>query len=401
MKKKIIIFTVVIILIGFGIYGGLRHREQKRIKNATIIVEVVDNLKIEFNDKKHVSDFIKSLNGQITNNFVIDSSKVGKQNVTIEYKNDENIDVTYDFEVEIVDTVEPVIWLGNSYKVKRGSHTNIVDNILCGDNYDPNPKCEIVGEYDLDTVGNYKLQFRATDSSGNVATQDFTLKVYEPSKNTNTTKTTTTKTNFSDVVAKYKTNDTKIGIDISKWQGTIDFKKVKDAGVEFAIVRVGYYNGEKYVLDSKFKEYMQGLAENDIPVGIYFYSYADSYTQAISDAVWVISQIKDYKIEYPVAFDWEEWADFNSYNLSFYQLSSIGETFLDVVNIGGYKGLWYSSKSYLKYIWYPSKYDTWLAHYTNNLAKSDYEGEYKYWQICADGRVDGIKGDVDIDIMFK
>ena len=97
---------------------------------------------------------------------------------------------------------------------------------------------------------------------------DFTLKVYEPvqtkSDNSTKTKEEIKYVNFSDVVNKYKDNNTKIGIDISLWQGDIDFKKLKEAGVEFVIIRVGYMkgtNGER-VLDSKFKQNIKNANKN-------------------------------------------------------------------------------------------------------------------------------------------
>ena len=95
-------------------------------------------------------------------------------------------------------------------------------------------------------------------------------------------------------VSKYKDNNTKIGIDISLWQGDIDFKKLKEAGVEFVIIRVGYMkgtNGER-VLDSKFKQNIENANKNKIPVGVYYFSYASSKKEAIKDAKWVLKQIK-------------------------------------------------------------------------------------------------------------
>ena len=99
----------------------------------------------------------------------------------------------------------------------------------------------------------------------------------------------------------------------------------------------------------------------------------------------------------PIAFDWENWNSFNDYNLSFFGLTDMAHTFLDTINKAGYEGLLYSSKNYLERIWLPTKYDTWLAHYTK---KTNYEGNYKFWQLCDDGRVDGINGAVDIDILY-
>ena len=73
------------------------------------------------------------------------------------------------------------------------------------------------------------------------------------------------------------------------------------------------------------------------------------------------------------------------------------KSFLDTIKKAGYEGLLYSSKNYLENVWYDTGYDIWLAHYTN---KTSYTGDYKYWQMCSNGRVDGINGNVDINIMY-
>jgi GH25 family lysozyme M1 (1,4-beta-N-acetylmuramidase) len=74
------------------------------------------------------------------------------------------------------------------------------------------------------------------------------------------------------------------------------------------------------------------------------------------------------------------------------------KAFLDTIKDAGYKGINYSSKRYLETVWYPLEYDTWLAHYTK---QTTYKGKYKYWQLTSTGRIDGIKGYVDIDIMYE
>ena len=208
---------------------------------------------------------------------------------------------------------------------------------MCGDNYDSNPKCTIEGKYDLDKVGSYKLVFKAEDSSGNKSEKNFTLNVNEPKKggNSNTNKVTT---DFSQIVKDYKNDDTQIGIDISKWQGDIDFSKLKAAGVEFVIIRVGSsngINGENFV-DSKFIQNIKNANAVGIPVGIYFYSYASTIDRAISDAKWIIEQIKDYKVDLPIAFDWENWGSFNKFDVSFFGLTNIAKGFMDTVKDAGY-----------------------------------------------------------------
>ena len=399
MKKKILTITCIILgviilgIISFKLYSYLR------IKYAKIEVTLVDDMTLEFNDKKKVSDYIKSINGKIIDDYIIDSSTLGEKNIDFEFINDDNIKVKYSYDVKVVDTVSPVIWLNDSYYVTKGSKDTLLEDILCGDNYDNKPKCEIIGEYDLNTINNYPLTFKATDSSNNVTTKDFVLKVYEPKKSS-TSSSKVNYTMFNDIKEKYKKEDIKIGIDVSLWQGDIDFKKIKDSGVEFVFIRVGYMKGTKgeRVLDSKFRQNIENANKYDIPVGIYYYSYASNKEEAKQDAKWVLKQIKNYDVSLPIAFDWEDFADYNSYNLSFYNLTSMADEFIKEVNKKGYKGLLYGSKNYLEKIWLSNSHDTWLAHYASS---TNYQGKYSYWQITDTGKVDGINGTVDIDIYYK
>ncbi len=367
------------------------------MKNAKIEVILIDDLTLDFTDTKKVSDFIVSINGNITNDYTIDSTKLGTQEVKFEFINDDGFKVKYNYNVTIVDRVKPVIWLGSSYTINKGNDVDLTSKILCGDNEDKNPKCYIEGEYDVNKVGVYPLIFVAEDKSGNIEKQEFNLSVVEPSKNNKPSKPTYTY--FSDVVNKHKTDKTRIGIDVSSWQGDIDFDKLQQAGVEFIIIRVGGTRGRdgEYFIDNNFTYNITEANKRNIDVGIYFYSYANSNEKAHEEALWVLDKIKDYKVNLPIAFDWENWSTFNEYNLSFFGLTNMAENFLDTLSDAGYEGLLYSSKNYLERLWLPSKYETWLAHYTD---KTSYTGKYRYWQICSDGKVDGINGYVDIDIMY-
>lgn len=392
LKTVVVILILLILMIGF-IYSY----NYLRIKNAKIEVTLVDNMNLEFTDKKKVSDYIKNINGKIVNDYIIDSTKLGSKDVKFDFINDDNIKVSYSYKINVVDTISPIIWLGNSYKVLKNSDIDLTRKILCGDNYDNNPNCYIEGEYDLNTVGDYSLVYKAVDSNGNKKEQPFVLSVVEPSNN-NSNSTKITRTNFDDV-KNNKLENTKIGLDISSWQGDVDFEKIKNAGVEFVMIRVGYTKGSngEYVLDTKFERNIKEAMKYNIDAGVYFYSYSNSKEGAIKDAKWVLEQIKDYDIKLPIAYDWEEWGNFNDYKLSFFGLTSMAEVFLETVENKGYDGMLYSSKSYLENIWLPTDYDTWLAHYTN---KTDYKGKYKMWQLCNNGKIDGINGNVDIDIMY-
>ena len=396
-KRKIIIISVIfgILLLSIGGYFIYRFI---RVKTAKIEIKLVENLDADFADTLRVSSFIESINGKIVDDYYLDTDSLGKKKVNFQYVNDDGIKLKYSYEINVVDKEAPLIWLGKSYNVTKGSEDNLLEKIMCGDNYDKNPVCVIEGDYDLNNVGSYKLVFKATDSNGNTSEKKFTLNVNEPSDNkgSNGVKTVT---EFSDVIKNYKNDNTQIGIDVSKWQGDIDFSKLKNAGVEFVIIRVGSsngINGENFV-DSKFVQNIENANSVGIPVGVYFYSYANSVDRAVSDAKWIIDQIKDYKVELPIAFDWENWGSFNKYELSFFGLTNMAKKFMDTVKSSGYDAMLYSSKTYLENIWMNVDYPVWLAHYTKN---TNYTGDYTYWQLCSNGRVDGINGDVDIDIRY-
>ena len=399
-KKKILclgLLAVVLVIFLFCFY------QKWRVDHAIIKVTLKDALEAEVYSEVKVSDFIEEINGTLVKDEKRDTSKVGSKEDCFQFINEEKIKVPYTFTIQIMDNTPPTIRLGRKYSVPVYYEGNIEEEIFCGDNYDDDPTCKIEGEYDVNTAGNYSLTYMAEDSSGNQANQDFTLSVYEPtalSKENQEENGEVQYTDFQDVVARYKKENTKIGIDVSHWQGDIDFAKVKEAGVEFAFIRVGTSNGIKgdYILDKKFKQNIDGFLAQDIPVGIYFYSYANSTKQAEKDAKWVLKQIKDYDITLPVAFDWESWGAFQEFHLSFYHLTEVANTFLKKMEKEGYQGMLYSSKTYLESIWYPTSYEVWLAHYTD---ETDYEGAYQVWQLCNNGKVDGISSAVDIDIMYE
>ena len=393
LKKIFVLLILIIILIfGYKFYNYLK------IKNAKIEVTLKDNLDLVFMEYKKVSDYIESINGKIVNDYVIDSTKIGKKKVSFSFINDDKIKVSYSYNVNVIDNMSPLVWLGESYTINKGDDTLLADKIICVDNYDKNPNCVIEGEYDYNVPGSYNLVFKATDSSLNETKKDFTLNVIEKSNSNN--KTSNSKIYFSDILKEYKTNNNKIGIDISKWQENIDFKAIKDAGCEFVMIRVGLSKkGDNTIYeDEMFEKNVKGAIENNLPVGVYFYSNAVNEKQAKKEATWVLNKIKKYDITLPVAFDWENFSNFNEFNLSLFDLDLISKEFTKEVNKKGYKTVLYGSKNYLNNMWIYNKEDIWLAHYTK---ETDYDKKYVMWQLCENGVINGIKDTVDIDIMYE
>ena len=221
--------------------------------------------------------------------------------------------------------------------------------------------------------------------------------------------------NISNIISKYETSgNTAVGIDVSNWQGDIDWKKVKDSGVKFVMIRCGYrgYGTEgTLVIDNKFEDNIKGALENEIYVGIYFFSAATNEEEALQEAAFAVDLIKDYDIKYPIAYDFEyfgERFDPNSGNpyrtngLSNEQLNANAKVFLNYIKSQGYTPMLYGSSNPLNNIWdseVKSNNDIWVAHY--GVSTPSYKGSYNMWQYTRSGSVPGINGNVDIDIDYS
>lgn len=185
------------------------------------------------------------------------------------------------------------------------------------------------------------------------------------------------------------------GIDVSKHDSTIDWKKVKASGMaDFAILRAGYGRliSQK---DVKFEEFYKGCKENNIPVGTYWYSYAKSVEEIKTEAKVFLEVIKGKQFEYPVYLDFEEKSQFN---LGKAKCSEMAKAFLTILeNAGYYTGL-YSSKSHLENYFTEdilTRYTVWVAHY--GVTKTSYKYPYDIWQYSESGTVSGINHKCDLN----
>ncbi|MCR4795189.1 MAG: glycoside hydrolase family 25 protein [Ruminococcus sp.] len=187
------------------------------------------------------------------------------------------------------------------------------------------------------------------------------------------------------------------GIDVSYAQGKIDWKAVKDSGIDFAIIRAGYGNAKKYPnqIDTWFKYNITEAQKVGMDIGIYWYSYAYDVEAARDEAEGCYQIIKDYNITYPVYFDIEEE---KHKKLSAAEVSAIIDTFCSTIESKGYHAGIYSFTSLLSTKVYKQvldKYAVWVAHW--NVNAPAFSGDYGMWQYNAVGRVNGISTDVDLD----
>ena len=196
---------------------------------------------------------------------------------------------------------------------------------------------------------------------------------------------------------KYFGGEDMKGIDVSVHNGNIDWNKVKSAGIEFAILRAGFGRLEKQK-DEKFEQNYAGAKAAGIPVGAYWYSYAMTPEEAELEADVFLKVIKGKQFEMPVYFDLEEKKQFD---LGKEKVSAIMRAFLEKVEKSGYfTGLYGSASSLTTHTAddIKSHYTIWLAHWVN---QTNYSGAYAVWQYFEKGHVDGINGNVDLDICYK
>ena len=198
----------------------------------------------------------------------------------------------------------------------------------------------------------------------------------------------------------------KIGIDVSYYQKEIDWVKVKQSGVDFAMIRLGYRGAVtgKLVIDEKFVSNIENAIANDIDVGVYFFSQAISAEEALEEAQFVLDAIKPYKdeIEFPIAFDWE-WVHFEdnrTETVSGDVVSLAAKAFCEKIEENGLSSIIYMNKNMgynfldLETI---NNHNIWIAEYEE---MPTFFYDFKMWQYTETGKIDGINGNVDINIAY-
>lgn len=211
-----------------------------------------------------------------------------------------------------------------------------------------------------------------------------------------------------------ETGEITMGIDVSKYQGTIDWSKVKESGIDFAMIRVGYRaksTGEIFE-DPTARYNMQEAQAAGIMLGAYFFSSAVTEEEARQEAVFTKNIIAKYKITYPVAYNCEDFQSPESrqYGLDTASRSKLAAAFLDEIAGGGYTPMFYAAKSELEgnALWdtdmLSSKYKIWVAQYPEtpypDTSASSYQGSHDMWQYTSQGSVSGIAKKTDVNIAY-
>lgn len=192
-----------------------------------------------------------------------------------------------------------------------------------------------------------------------------------------------------------------MGIDVSKWNGSIDWNAVKNSGVNYVIIRVGYRGSSQGALieDPKFKTNIKGATAAGLKVGVYFFTQAVDEVEAVQEASMVLDRISGYKISYPVFLD-VEGSGGRGDAIDSATRTAVCKAFCNTIKNAGYTPGVYANKT-----WLTSKMDAgalngykiWLAQYAKTPT---YTGRYDLWQYRSDGKVSGISGKVDLNISY-
>lgn len=199
--------------------------------------------------------------------------------------------------------------------------------------------------------------------------------------------------------------DVKTGVDVSKWQGEIDWEKAKADGVEFAMLRAGYGRGN---IDDRFKRNADECTRLGIPFGVYWFSYAYTEDMARKEAQYCLNAVAPYKLSYPIAFDFEydsvDHAQDKGVTVTKELASAIARAFLTEIENAGYYATLYANPNYLAVYFdddIPTRYDVWFAQWPRNPQPEPKPEQCGgMWQYTSSGTVDGIEGRVDMNYAY-
>ena len=393
---------ILILILAAAIAGSVLFI-YKTAYDSLSVTFTEDSPVMEFGGSYPSMNYVKESSGEVyAESDYLDAETVGNKNFTYTVtkpllggllKPSREYTLAY----TVRDSIPPLnIWSWDDAVLKRGTEFDINDLISYGDNADPTPLVSVDGKVNMEKNGKYPLHIKVTDSSGNATEWDIEAEVADelPSY-----EDTAKRTAFTDFVSANRGKGRSFGIDVSAWQDEIDFKAVKKAGCEFVIIRIGYTSDGEINIDKTFYRNLQGARAAGLKVGVYLYSTDTMEEQVRYAADWIIETLAGANLDLPVAFDWEDFGNFQDYKISLYELNRLYDAFADELAGSGYGCMLYGSKNYLEKLW--DKTDirpVWLAHYTE---KTDYKGPYMLWQASCTGRISGISGDVDMDILYN
>ena len=197
---------------------------------------------------------------------------------------------------------------------------------------------------------------------------------------------------------------TSVGVDVSTYQGTVDWAAVKDAGVDYVIVRAAYrgYESGKIVPDDLYEQNIRGAADAGLHVGVYLYSQALSEDEAREEADYLLGLIEGLPVDYPVVYDQEEYTadQARTDGLTGEQATLNALAFCERVYDAGYLPMIYTNNDWAQNMYDMEQLDHYPIWYADYTSSPDLSGGFAMWQYTDEGQVSGVQGPVDLNLLF-
>jgi CRP-like cAMP-binding protein len=266
--------AIILIIVSIFLLTGCENKRDLYILPEDAKIEI-NNKTIEVFKSYKLYDLIGNTNMEInTKDTNIDTETIGEHTITLDLKYNKK-KYKYDLKYIVKDLDAPrFIQASSSRSTLLTQVIDPCESIITGDNYDAKPNCRIDGNIDFTTLGNYNVEYVLTDSSNNETRKKLTIHVLDKYPTYNNTPSPKTYTYIENVMNTYKNDSTSIGIDVSRYQGNIDWDLVEEAGIEFVIMRIGVQTSptETLDVDTKFVSYFEEAKKRGFKVGVYVYN---------------------------------------------------------------------------------------------------------------------------------
>ena len=387
LVKKIIFYVVgLIIMILLIIFIKKGFKEM-----------VTDQLAEEKEKQEMTSDTEEVTEEPVTEDTEITTQEIeSTTEATTEITTEEVVEETTRELTTADDVKNPVfLILPSTVEIKQGNSFYVNDYVSFADDVDRSLDLTIEGNVNTDEPGTYEVKLMLEDDAGHTTNGNMKVNVVTEL----TPGTTKEKQDFETFKATYKNDNTSLGIDVSRWQEDVDYEAVRNAGCEFVIIRIGGYDDGSQYTDRYFKSNIEKAKAAGLKVGIYWHAEENSKEQIEDNVKYMMEALGGESLDFPIAFDWEDFSHFQKYGMNLNDINYYFEVFCNNVKAYGYDACLYSSKNFLESVWTnPKGHPVWLANY---VPSTSYSGAYYMWQQSNTGRIPGVNGDVDMNVLYN
>lgn len=407
MKKMLITIIVIVFIIGIvlALITMISARKSDEVDNdeGNLVEYVTVNMTTESTEEKTEEVIFSPAEDTFqrvdTNNTTTTDEATDNSGASSDSSSPDKYTVNQNTE----DTKAPVFLINSkNVNVNKGTPFDVHSYIGYADDVDRDVELIMDGSVNTAETGTYHVTITLKDDAGHTTSSDMTVNVNEgsaPPPEDDGPSTRPGTESFESFDSEYRKAGTQLGLDVSRWQGSIDFNKVKAAGCDFVILRIGGYDDNEFYTDRCYQEYLQGAKAAGLKVGVYWHAEDSTPEEARASVKYMLDVLDGEKLDFPIAYDWEDFLGFEDYKMNLQDINDCFEVFADEVEAAGYEACLYSSLNFLETVWTNTRnHKVWLAHYTS---QTDYTGSYYMWQHTSSGKIDGVNCAVDFNVLYE